>query len=380
MKICLIGGHLTPALAVCDEIANSHPEWELVFIGREYSQDSLRQKAHERSEAEKRGMRFVPFVAPRVQGASIIQRLKAIVPGVISIITAIQLLSNERPDVLITFGGYLAVPLSFAAKLRGIPIITHEQTRHPGQANRLISKWAHYVGVSFPETVADFPAHKAVYVGNPLRRELFNSGSFARAEQMNGQELPLVVILGGNQGSAFLNDRLPALLPQLLTRFRVIHQCGNATQADNYRQQLESFRHTLSEDLQQRYLVQEWFTTTELAWLYHHATLAISRAGANTIYELIIFSVPSILIPLPHSAAQEQLDNATWLAKHGGAQVLLQSAVTEESVSNLIDEVCAVQQQMRSVLQKIELPTDAALRLTHLIERIGKNETPSSLN
>ena len=152
MKIFMTGAHLTPALAMIDYIQLAHPNDQLVFLGRLYSQERLKQKAVEELEVKKRGVKFIPFAAVKFVNSSVIDLILGVFtfPGTIG--KARKILRQEKPDVLLSFGSYLAVPFVLAAKSLKIPVVTHEQTIAMGKANQFIANLADKVAISFPQT------------------------------------------------------------------------------------------------------------------------------------------------------------------------------------------------------------------------------------
>lgn len=370
MKVLLSGGHLTPALALIDYLQAEEPKVEVVFAGRLYSQDKLKQQAQEHSELAKRQIPFVPFVAPRFDRANPWFLLPLMGLRVAAaIVRACWLMIRIRPSVFVSFGGYLAVPLAIAAWLFGVPVITHEQTQAPGQANRIIGRVAKRIAVGFAEAANYFPAHKTVVTGNPIRPELLVSKP-ARPSWLAVRlpAKPLLYITGGNQGSQIINDVVGQILPQLTKQWVVVHQCGGRTATTDYRSELAQAQERLSPAQQQAYYVQEWVTTADLAWLYRQAHGVISRSGANTVTELATLAIPSILIPLPFAYAQEQQKNAEWLAADKGALILPQREFTPSSLLAAVQQLKRQRLSMKSALKHVALPTDASHQLWQLVK------------
>lgn len=368
MKILISGGHLTPALALCDYLQTNHPEIEIVFVGREYSQESLLQKSQEKTEIQKRNIPFISFSAPKMGHQSWWEKVSLPIKLWSSLMAAKKILRQEKPKVFVSFGGYLAVPIAIASWWLQVPIITHEQTRSPGFANKIIGYFASEVAVSFKETVAHFDAHKTRVIGNPIRPQLLSIYT-RKPEWMMESEKPLLYITGGNQGSEVINHTIAEALPQLVKEWFVIHQCGNPTSRHHYKQELETVRKTLPSADQNQYVIREWISTEELGWIYRHATLVISRAGANTVVELATLAIPSLLIPLPHAHHQEQLVNAQWLAEHGGAQIIEQTDFTAHALLTTLTQLKPQLASMETKLHSLRMPVDADQRLFELIQK-----------
>ncbi len=333
MKILISGGHLTPALAVIDYIQKHHPETEIVFVGIEVTQKKIKQKSKEKIEIEKRNIYFVSFNAIKLSELASIQYCYKFIFFIKSCISALGIVLKTRPSVMVSFGGYVAVPLAIASFLLRIPIVTHEQTRVAGFANKFISKMARKIGVSYSETLSLFPAKKRSLTGNPIRSQLFLRSPKPKWLKTTKEDTkPILYITGGNQGSQIINNTVSQILPRLTQNWLVIHQCGTPTLHQNYKRILSQQKRKLSKTKQQNYYIREWLSETELAWIYQHASAAISRSGANTSLELMLFAIPTVFIPLPFSYQNEQFLNAQAYQKENTAIVLKQQQLSPESL------------------------------------------------
>lgn len=371
MKILVTGGHLTPALSFIDWTIENRPSVRFIFVGREFSQDVLQQKAVERYEVEKRGIPFLPFHAVRMGG----QFLRALGANAQSFVRSIQdarsVLQKHRPSVVVSFGGYVAVPFVIAAWFLHIPVVTHEQTLTFGFANWFIGWFASAIAVSFSENTPRFLSKKTVVTGNPLRAGVFQT-HHPRPDWLPSKlRKPLVIVMGGNQGSRALNTLVEQTLPELLTDWTIVHQCGQPTAQQNAAEVLERAKKRLSPEFQSSYFIKEWIDEKDLFWMYRHALCAISRSGANTVHELAAARLPAILIPLPSARQNEQYKNAQWLAKSGGAIVLNQQSITPQQLLESLKRLQAFGKDMRAGLATISLPTDASERLYALVETVA---------
>ena len=361
MKVLLTGGHLTPCLAVIEHLQKEQPDWQLVFVGREFSREDTEQPSSEREEVTARGVSFLPITTGKFSSSSPLALLTAIGRTVVGFFTALQIILKERPDVCVSFGSYLAVPIAYAAWLSGVPVITHEQTRTIGMATRLISWVATTVAVSFPETAVAVSAKKVQITGNPLRTQLHRPPKTAPKWFTDASKKPIVYITGGSQGSEVLNTTVSQAVAKLTKDWTVVHQCGRATNVRSYLEELESMAATLHARQRNSYFVHEWLTVEELSWIYANAGVVVGRSGANTVQELAVFKIPSILVPLPFSHHQEQLRNAEWLASTGGAVVLLQKDLTADSLNTLLTHMGKTLAAHR---RKLELLPDTSAQAT----------------
>lgn len=353
MKLLITGGHLTPALATIDWIQQHQPETELLFIGRLESRAGM--KALEAREIAKRHIPFHAFQAPKFALVSAWYWPKKIVEFTIATAKALHIVLVQQPSVVLTFGGYLAVPVVVAAWLARIPVVTHEQTRAVGLANRFIGKLATKVGVAFVASLPFFDKEKTTVVGNPLRAAAFAEKLDPPKWFENPDRKPLLVITGGSQGSEAINHCIDTILPELTKTWCVVHQRGPQNTAQK----------TANEP---NYFSREWLTDRELFWLWRQPeTLGVSRAGANTVIELAVVRVPSVLIPLPFSYQDEQRLNAEWLAEAGGALVLLQNNLTGETLLRTLEQLRAKAAAARTALSQLTIETAAEPKLWQLL-------------
>lgn len=254
---------------------------------------------------------------------------------------ALSILKKEKPDVVFSKGGFVSVPVVLAAKHRGIPAIIHESDITPGLANRIAVKGAKKVCCNFPETMKYLPADKAVLTGSPIRRELF-SGNAEAARTLCGffdRQKPVLLIVGGSSGSKAINDEVRRILPKLLATFYVIHLCGKG-----------NLDHSLAGTAG---YAQMEYANEELPDLLALANLVISRAGANSICELLALHKPNILIPLSAEASRgDQILNARSFQKQGFSYVLEEANLTDETLLAAVRDVYRERAQYRKAMSE----------------------------
>lgn len=239
-------------------------------------------------------------------------------------VQAYAIVRRLRPDVVVGFGGYVALPVGVAAWLGGRPLVVHEQTVRLGLANRLLARLARTFAVSSASTLPLLPRRargRAALVGNPIRPELL-AGEAERAVSALGLEgfdrtLPTVYVTGGAMGARQINGLVSDSLPWLLERANVVHQCGETDHASRLAQ-----AQALPEELAARYRLLP-FIGEELPDVYALADLVVARSGAGTVAELTALGKPALLIPLASSAGGEQARNARHLADNGAAKMLV---------------------------------------------------------
>ena len=247
------------------------------------------------------------------------------------------------------------MPVVLAAKSLKIPVIIHESDMTPGLANKICFPAARKVCCNFPETMDYLPPDKAVLSGSPIRQELFN-GSREQGLSFCGfsEDKPVLLIIGGSLGSVAVNQAVRSALGQLLQDYQIIHLCGKGN-LDPSLDELTGY-------------AQFEFISEELPDLMAAADLVISRAGANSICELLALQKPNILIPLPASSSRgDQLLNAESFRKQGFSRVLPEEEVTDDT---LLEAVKETYEQRDNYIQCMEWAgqRDAITTIIRLIE------------
>ena len=237
---------------------------------------------------------------------------------------ACKLLKELKPDVVFSKGGFVAVPVVMAARHRHIPAIIHESDMTPGLANKLCIPSAQKVCCNFPETLQYLPEEKAVLTGSPIRAELLKGDRLAGLQYAHlSAEKPVILVIGGSLGSVTVNQAVRTLLPRLLPHFQVVHICGK----DHLDESL----------IGTSGYVQFEYVDAPLKHLFAIADLVISRAGANSICEILALRKPNILVPLSAAASRgDQILNASSFAKQGFSTMLEEEALTDDTLYQAI--------------------------------------------
>lgn len=254
---------------------------------------------------------------------------------------AISLMHKIKPDIVFSKGGFVSVPVVLAAKACGIPAIIHESDITVGLANRIAIKGAKKVCCNFPETLKYLPPEKAVLTGSPIRSELLKGNPDA-AYQLCGfpsAKKPVLLIIGGSLGSKAINAAVRKVLPKLLNDFYIIHLCGKG----NLDESLTGITG----------YAQFEYAHAELTDMLALSDLAISRAGANSICELLALHKPNILIPLSASASRgDQILNAKSFEKQGFSYVIPEENVTDDTLLQAVHEVYTNRQKFIDVMSQ----------------------------
>jgi UDP-N-acetylglucosamine--N-acetylmuramyl-(pentapeptide) pyrophosphoryl-undecaprenol N-acetylglucosamine transferase len=339
MKIVITGGHHSSALPVIKELRNQQPDVELLWFGHRYTQKGNTRDTLEYKEITSLNIPFFELKAGKFYKTYDPLRLAKIPYGFFQ---ALYLLIKTRPQMIMSFGGYLAVPTVLAGWLLGIPSITHEQTVVAGYANKLISRFAKKILVSWPASLEFFDNEKTVVTGLPLREEIFEkrSNSFEA-----NNSLPYIYITAGKTGSHKLNEIVQDSLPTLLEFCNVIHQCGDHSMYKDINSLREAYAELTKafEKTPGSYFVREFVLADEIGEAFSRANLVISRAGAHTVMELLHLNKPALLIPIPWVSHNEQFKNAQVAVTSKLGKLLeekdLTSKVLTQEVQQMIGEL-----------------------------------------
>ncbi len=316
-RIVFTGGHHTPALAVIEKLS---ADCKIYWFGHKYSMHGSEEESAEYKTIKRLGLPFYNLKAGKLHRTwNPIEWLR--IP--FGFLQAMFWLLKIRPQLIVSWGGYLAVPVVIAGWLLGIPSVTHEQTVVSGWANRFIAKFAKKIYVTWEESKQYFPSDKVCVVGLPVRDKIFNT-KILRDYDIQ-KEVPTIYITGGKQGARVINSAVIEALPQLLDQFNVIHQCGNLDYEKLKKQ-------TEGEEGRGSYILQPYFGEDKIGAVFNTADFVISRAGANTVYELAALGKPAVLIPIPWVSHNEQFKNAKVLVDAGSGLMLEQKNLNAKNL------------------------------------------------
>ena len=351
-------GHVIPGLAVIRELRTRG--WRAAWIGS-------------RRPAERRLVRAaqVPFYAIPTGKLRRYYSLRNYTDGAAVLagcLHALLLLARLRPRVVFAKGSYVSVPPVVAARLLGIPVITHESDTTPALATRINASMARTVLVAFAATRGLLPPRlrrRVRVTGNPLRAGL-EQGDAARGRAAVGapQGLPLLLVTGGSSGARALNELVYRALPELTRHWFVVHQTGAAWRPP-----------APAAGTARRYYAVP-FVNEGFADLLAAADLVVSRAGANTLGELAATATPAVLIPLPRSASRgEQLANAELFAARGAALVLAEEQTDPAALTATLRQLRGDAARRRRMAGNMaRLATGDAARRIAAIVAAGRGE------
>jgi UDP-N-acetylglucosamine--N-acetylmuramyl-(pentapeptide) pyrophosphoryl-undecaprenol N-acetylglucosamine transferase len=265
-------------------------------------------------------------------------------------------LKAASPDVVFSTGGYSAGPVVAAARDIGVPYTIHTSDSNPARSSMMFAKQAAAFSSTFHSTASFVTERSVIRTGQPIRREL---REVADSPVDTG---PLVFVIGGSQGSKFLNETVPVAAQALPSDIRFLHACG----PDHHKSTSDL---VASIGQANRYEVVPYLKTEQLVDAYRKATVVIARSG-GTLAELALFGLPSVLVPLPNSANDHQLHNAEEFEKMSAATILNQPLATPEKIATAVSSWLsdgAKREVASKRLREWDMP-DAAERILKLIQ------------
>jgi len=273
-------------------------------------------------------------------------------------LTSVRLMRSLKPDVCFSKGGFVSVPVVIGARLAGVPTVCHESDLTPGLANRISAKFVSCVATTF-EDCACALGDKAVTTGTPLRPALF-CGSREKGLAMAGfaGDKPVLLMTGGSQGAQSVNRCLRDCLPELLPQMDVLHLCGRGN--------LDAALDGLAGYCQVEFL------EDEMADALAAADIVLSRAGSNTLSELLALNKPMLLVPYPLSASRgDQIKNAKCYEKRGLARVLLQEDMNRQSMTEALLALLRDRETLHDAVAAYPVKdgTDAVMELIEEVQR-----------
>lgn len=233
-----------------------------------------------------------------------------------------RIIKEIKPSVVFSKGGFVSVPVVIAARNKA-PVVIHESDYTPGLANRIAIRYADKVCVTFEDTLKHVRG-KGVHTGTPVRAALY-SGDAKRGLELAGFDgsKPVLLIMGGSQGAQAVNDVVRGCIDRIVPFFDVIHLCGKGK---------------LAPEITVKGYKQFEYLSAELPDAFAAATIILSRAGANAVFEFLALCKPALLVPLPLSASRgDQIQNAAYFERRGYAMVLEQEKLDSETLIQALD-------------------------------------------
>jgi UDP-N-acetylglucosamine--N-acetylmuramyl-(pentapeptide) pyrophosphoryl-undecaprenol N-acetylglucosamine transferase len=326
------GGHFYPIIAIAEAVHDSVREQKLIeptlyFAAPDpYNQEMLVAQ----------NIQFVPTAAGKMRRYFSILNFFDYFKTAWGIVRSMFRIFFLYPDVVFGKGGYGSFPTLLAARMFRIPVVIHESDAAPGRVNAWAGKFAVKIAISYPEAAEYFPKDKVAFTGNPIRKAALLPAREGVYEFLKlEKDLPIIYVTGGSQGAEAINEVLLAALPQLVEKYQIVHQTGSA----NIKEVEERAKVALvNSPHAARYKTFPYLNDLALRMVAGAASLVISRAG-STIFEIAVWGIPSIIVPIPEAISHDQTKNAYAYARSGGATVIEQNNLTHNLLISEINRI-----------------------------------------
>ena len=331
-------GHVTPNIALIEALSTGN--WRIEYVG---SHEGI-----EKSMIEPLGIVFRGISSGKLRRYFSWQNFIDPIYILWGVIQSLYLCLRYRPKLVFSKGGFVSVPLVFAAWLCRIPIICHESDITPGLANKLSFPFARHVCLNFPQTKKYLSSEKLIVTGTPIRRSIVEGDasrglSFLGFDKAIDNEKKVLLVFGGSLGAEIINSCVRVLVPDLTESYQVVHIVGKG----NVNDQLLN-----TSDYKQFEFLQEEFGDVLAA-----ADVVVSRAGANSIYELLTTRKPHILIPLSSMASRgDQIINAEIFKGESMSMVIPEEDLSPTLLANSLMELVQKSESYQSRLREFEIP------------------------
>lgn len=318
------GGHIFPALSIANALKRRLPDVDILFVGADNRMEMERVPAA--------GYRIIGLPVAGFDRKRIWRNFGVLLKLWKSIRKARKIVAEFKPDIAIGVGGYCSGPTLKAAQRAGVPTLLQEQNSYAGVTNKLLAKKAKAICVAYPEMERFFPKDSIVVTGNPVRKDLSDSGLSAKEARLRfglDPDKVTVLIVGGSLGALTLNESMAGCVKQLAeSGIQVIWQTGKS-----YAGKGAAVAKGLKGVVVTPFI-------SDMAAAYMAATLVVSRAGAGAISEIQLLGKPSVLVPSPNVAEDHQTKNALALV-HKDAAFMIPDAEAREKLGGEISRLLA---------------------------------------
>lgn len=319
MKIAFTGaggGHFYPLIAVAEAIRTQvfyqkiNPPEFYFFSDKPYDERALFDN----------GIKFIEISAGKLHVYPSLESITNMFKTAWGIVIAIKEVYRVYPDVIFAKGGYASFPVLFAARLLSIPVVVHESDAVAGRVTQWAGKFAERVALSQKEAAKYFTNPHVALTGQPVRERVLPPENYSRVYPTNRR--PVLLIIGGSQGSLKLNETIVNILPEMLQIYDVVHQTGPA-----HIQTVKALTATLLKDHphKDRYYAEGF---VEVSVFYPKVDMVITRAGSTTLFETAMWHLPQIVVPIPESISRDQHSNAYAFFRHGTCSVIEENNLT----------------------------------------------------
>ncbi len=371
MKILLTGGgtggHFYPLIAIAEKLVEIADQNKIVDLKLYYMSDS----PYDKRMLFENSITYVQIPAGKMRTYFSIKNFFDMFSTATGMFFGLLSMFFIYPDVVISKGGYAAFPAVFAAKLLRIPVIVHESDSYPGRLNIWTAKFAEKVAISWPEAIEYLPKEKTALTGQPIRKNILHGDSQGSHEFFKlTSDLPIILVLGGSQGAEILNNIIIETMPDLLTKYQIIHQTGinNITDVVGRSKLVMENNTNLV-----RYIALPYLNNLTTRMAAGAASLVISRAG-SALFEIASWGLPSIIIPITNSNGDHQRKNAYNYARTGACEVIDESNLTPHVLISEIDKLLNNKEKLTLMKQSALnfASPDAALKIATEAIRIAE--------
>lgn len=334
------GGHIYPAIAVCDELKKDSQTSDIYYVGN--------PKNLEYEIAKKLGYKFLGVSIsgmPRKFGFALIGWFFELQ---FAIIKCIYYIHKYKPDIIFGTGGYVSAPALFAGNMTKTPLMIHDSDAQPGIVSRYIAPMAQCVSLAF-ESAKSIIDSKNIHInGNPIRTA-FKTLTKPEARRALGlQEKPTLCVMGGSQGAESINNATVEILPELIKKYdlQVIFQTGKK----NWEKTIERLEEIYPGYKNNKNLIIKPYFD-DMVSVLKASDIAVSRAGSLSLSELCACSIAPILIPYPHAAADHQRKNAKFMTEKRAALYLEDADVTKDTLLIAVEQLLDSPQKLHEIQQ-----------------------------
>lgn len=366
------GGHFYPIIAVAEEVNKIIDEQKLINTSLVY----ISTDPYDKSALLQNGITFEKIYAGKLRVYFSIKNFFDVFKTIFGVLKAIGTMYRVYPDVIFSKGAYASFPTVFAARILGIPVFIHESDSAPGRVNEWSGKFAKRIALSFADAAKYFPKDKVAVTGQPIRNEIKEKAIHGMGEYFGLNEtMPVIYVVGGSQGSQTINDVIIDALPQLLQKYQVIHVAG----LDKYEKIKEQAKVVMSgkPELLERYKVVGFLNTLGLKMTGGIASLAITRGGSSTIFELAQWGIPCLVVPIEKSNKDHQRNNAFAISATGGAIVIEEPNFTSTILFSEIERIMnnnEIYDAMKKGVLSFTTPNAARIIAEELVKMAQQHE------
>jgi UDP-N-acetylglucosamine--N-acetylmuramyl-(pentapeptide) pyrophosphoryl-undecaprenol N-acetylglucosamine transferase len=348
-------GHVSPNIALIDEL--NQKGWEIAYIGS--------ATGVEKEMLKPLGVRFHGISSGKLRRYFSVKNLFDPFKIMLGIVQSFFLLNKLKPHVVFSKGGFVAFPVVVGAWLNRISVIAHESDTSPGLATRLCLPFAKKMCLTFETSKKYFKnKHKIEVTGTPIRKQLFEGKALRGLERCGfNTQKPCLLVIGGSLGSGAINNRIREALPQLTQNYQVVHLCGKGKE-DLSLKGIEGYQ-------------QFEYANEELADFFAMASVVVSRAGANSLYEILALGKLHVLIPLSAQVSRgDQIQNAQYFQKLGISSVIEEGSLNTPLLLQTLSDLEKKRNEIEDKINQLKIKS-ATKKIVAIIEEQIHDQSPS---